>query len=170
MVDGGVDFFPYADNVNSWWVGYYVSRPLLKQMINRAFYTLKAADALVALARPWASAWQAAAERLVRAARHAQHGHVAEAVARRHRVVVQQRERGGEAVRAVHGQGVKAVFRGAEAQGQNALRRVRHPHAVARHGQRRGEGRQAAVLALAQQVAQETGASYQTEWSALFDY
>jgi histidine ammonia-lyase len=26
------------------------------------------------------------------------------------------------------------------------------------------------LLALAQQVAQETGASYQTEWSALFDY
>jgi hypothetical protein len=26
------------------------------------------------------------------------------------------------------------------------------------------------LLALAEQVAQETGASYQTEWSALFDY
>jgi hypothetical protein len=26
------------------------------------------------------------------------------------------------------------------------------------------------LLALAQQVAQETGAPYQTEWSALFDY
>jgi hypothetical protein len=26
------------------------------------------------------------------------------------------------------------------------------------------------LLRLAQQVAQETGASYQTEWSTLFDY
>jgi hypothetical protein len=26
------------------------------------------------------------------------------------------------------------------------------------------------LLTLAQQVAQETGAPYQTEWSALFDY
>jgi hypothetical protein len=60
-VDGGVDFFPYADNERSWWVGYYTSRPLLKQLIRRATMTLRGADALTALVRPWAHLWQTAA-------------------------------------------------------------------------------------------------------------
>lgn len=63
-VDGGVDFFPYADNGNSWWTGYYVSRPALKQAITVAFHGLRAADSLHALARPWAAPWQAAADAL----------------------------------------------------------------------------------------------------------
>jgi hypothetical protein len=63
--DGGVDFFPYADNDNSWWVGYYTSRPLLKQLIRRSFNILRGADALMVWARPYASLWQQAADGVV---------------------------------------------------------------------------------------------------------
>ena len=60
-LDGGVDFFPYADNDRSWWTGYYTTRPSLKQAIRRTMASLRAADSLVALVRPWASAWREAA-------------------------------------------------------------------------------------------------------------
>jgi hypothetical protein len=60
-----VDFFPYADNGNSWWTGYYTSRPQLKQAIRRTMATLRAAESVMALARPWASAWQATSDALL---------------------------------------------------------------------------------------------------------
>lgn len=65
LIDGGIDFFPYADNDNSWWVGYFTSRPSLKQAIRHTQAALHAADALVAALRPWAAAWQTAADGLL---------------------------------------------------------------------------------------------------------
>ena len=56
--DGGADFFPYADNQHSFWTGYFVSRPQLKGAIRRTTSLLRGADALLALVRPWAAAWQ----------------------------------------------------------------------------------------------------------------
>jgi hypothetical protein len=52
---GGVDFFPYADNVHSYWAGYFVSRPSLKAAIRTTTALLRGADALLALVRPGGS-------------------------------------------------------------------------------------------------------------------
>ena len=56
-----MDFFPYADNQNSFWTGYYVSRAQLKGAIRRTTALLRSADALFAVVRPWAGVWQEAA-------------------------------------------------------------------------------------------------------------
>ena len=66
--DGAADFFPYADNGNSYWTGYYVSRPLLKAAIRRTTALLRGADALLALVRPNADVWGTGAGALLRAA------------------------------------------------------------------------------------------------------
>ena len=67
-VDGGVDFFPYADNPNSYWAGYFVSRPSLKSAIRRVTSLLRGVDALLALTRPSAGVWAAISERKMREA------------------------------------------------------------------------------------------------------
>lgn len=61
FIDGGADFFPYADNQNSFWTGYYVSRPQLKGAIRRTTALLRGAESFLALVRPWAGSWQDAA-------------------------------------------------------------------------------------------------------------
>jgi len=63
--EGGVDFFPYADNERSYWTGYYVTRPQLKGAVRRTTSYLRGADALLALIRPWASVWQETTTRLL---------------------------------------------------------------------------------------------------------
>jgi hypothetical protein len=45
------DFFPYADNGDSFWTGYYTTRPFLKIMARKVDAELHAADQLFALAR-----------------------------------------------------------------------------------------------------------------------
>lgn len=66
-LDGGADFFPYADNDDSFWTGYYVTRPVLKSAIRRVTQALRGADALMALARPWVDQWQDASGRILQA-------------------------------------------------------------------------------------------------------
>lgn len=63
--EGGVDFFPYADNERSYWTGYYVTRPQLKGAVRRTTSYLRGADALLALVRPWSSVWQETSSRLL---------------------------------------------------------------------------------------------------------
>lgn len=49
MIQG--DFFPYADNEDSYWTGYYTTRPLLKQKSRRLNHILRACEQLVVLVR-----------------------------------------------------------------------------------------------------------------------
>eukprot|EP00002_Diphylleia_rotans_P037925 TRINITY_DN853_c0_g1_i6.p1 TRINITY_DN853_c0_g1~~TRINITY_DN853_c0_g1_i6.p1 ORF type:complete len:935 (-),score=209.41 TRINITY_DN853_c0_g1_i6:77-2881(-) len=42
------DFFPYADNDDSWWTGYYTSRPVLKQSISTRQSVVHGAEATLA--------------------------------------------------------------------------------------------------------------------------
>jgi hypothetical protein len=43
------DFFPYADNGQSYWTGYYTSKPLTKLVIRETMAKIRAAEAFVAL-------------------------------------------------------------------------------------------------------------------------
>jgi alpha-mannosidase II len=45
------DFFPYADNSDSYWTGYYTTRPRLKGLIRQATSILHSADTAYALSR-----------------------------------------------------------------------------------------------------------------------
>jgi hypothetical protein len=45
------DFFPYADNEDSYWSGYYTTRPLLKQKSRKLNHIVRAAEQLVVLVR-----------------------------------------------------------------------------------------------------------------------
>lgn len=40
------DYFPYADDVDSWWTGYFTSRPQLKGQVRQAESALRVADTL----------------------------------------------------------------------------------------------------------------------------
>ena len=53
----GRDFFPYADNKDSYWTGYYVSRPLLKGECRRTYATVRSAEVLFALTRQHSLQW-----------------------------------------------------------------------------------------------------------------
>ncbi|KAL0478997.1 lysosomal alpha-mannosidase [Acrasis kona] len=44
------DFFPYADNVNSYWTGYYSSHPEMKDAVRKNEHMLRNAEVLLALA------------------------------------------------------------------------------------------------------------------------
>lgn len=48
------DFFPYADNSESYWTGYYSTRPTLKGVIRMAESSVRAAEQLMVLARAYA--------------------------------------------------------------------------------------------------------------------
>lgn len=45
------DFFPYADNEDSYWTGYYTTRPLLKGYLRETLSVLRSAEMLYALGR-----------------------------------------------------------------------------------------------------------------------
>jgi hypothetical protein len=45
------DFFPYADNEDSYWTGYYTTRPLLKQKSREVQHILRACEILLVLVR-----------------------------------------------------------------------------------------------------------------------
>jgi len=45
------DFFPYADNEDSYWTGYYTTRPTVKSESRRTDTILRSAEASYALAR-----------------------------------------------------------------------------------------------------------------------
>jgi hypothetical protein len=45
------DFFPYADNEDSYWTGYYTTRPLLKQKSRKLNHILRACEQLLVLVR-----------------------------------------------------------------------------------------------------------------------
>jgi len=45
------DFFPYADNEDSYWTGYYTTRPLLKAKSRKLAHILRACEALLVLVR-----------------------------------------------------------------------------------------------------------------------
>lgn len=45
------DFFPYADNEDSYWTGYYTTRPLLKQKSRQLSHILRACEQLLVLVR-----------------------------------------------------------------------------------------------------------------------
>jgi hypothetical protein len=45
------DFFPYADNRDSYWTGYYTTRPVLKGLVRRATSILHSAEIAYALSR-----------------------------------------------------------------------------------------------------------------------
>jgi len=49
------DFFPYADNEDSYWTGYYTSRPFLKGYHRETLSALRAAEQIFALSRSYAS-------------------------------------------------------------------------------------------------------------------
>ena len=46
-----LDFMPYADNGDSYWTGYYTTRPTLKAETRNADATLRSADLLYVLGR-----------------------------------------------------------------------------------------------------------------------
>lgn len=50
LVAGG-DFFPYADNEDSYWTGYYTTRPLLKAKSRKLNHILRACEGLLVLVR-----------------------------------------------------------------------------------------------------------------------
>eukprot|EP01114_Cavostelium_apophysatum_P007845 TRINITY_DN2004_c0_g1_i3.p1 TRINITY_DN2004_c0_g1~~TRINITY_DN2004_c0_g1_i3.p1 ORF type:complete len:1212 (-),score=393.06 TRINITY_DN2004_c0_g1_i3:43-3678(-) len=54
------DFFPYADNEDSYWTGYYTSRPALKAMIRESLSMLRSAEMLYAFNRLRTSTWNLA--------------------------------------------------------------------------------------------------------------
>jgi len=45
------DFFPYADNEDSYWTGYYTTRPLLKAKSRKLSHLLRACEALLVIVR-----------------------------------------------------------------------------------------------------------------------
>jgi hypothetical protein len=45
------DFFPYADNEDSYWIGYYTTRPVLKQKSRKLNHILRACESLLVLVR-----------------------------------------------------------------------------------------------------------------------
>jgi hypothetical protein len=49
----GGDFFPYADNINSFWTGYFVSRAEIKNTARMSEYVSRSSDVLFALARTY---------------------------------------------------------------------------------------------------------------------
>lgn len=63
-----VDPTSIRTRVSCRWTGYYTTRPQLKQAIRRTMATLRAAEGLMALARPWSTGWQGAADALLYAA------------------------------------------------------------------------------------------------------
>jgi len=50
------DFFPYADNDDSYWTGYYTTRPILKGLHRRTLSTIRSAEMMYALTRAHPSA------------------------------------------------------------------------------------------------------------------
>eukprot|EP00656_Telonema_subtile_P001628 TRINITY_DN10710_c0_g1_i3.p1 TRINITY_DN10710_c0_g1~~TRINITY_DN10710_c0_g1_i3.p1 ORF type:complete len:952 (-),score=172.96 TRINITY_DN10710_c0_g1_i3:18-2873(-) len=50
------DFFPYADNADSFWTGYYTSRPTLKGVARMAESSIRAAESLMVFARAYTDA------------------------------------------------------------------------------------------------------------------
>ncbi|KAL6080566.1 Alpha-mannosidase 2 [Balamuthia mandrillaris] len=52
------DFFPYADNKDSYWTGYYTTRPRLKRLTRTAFSLLHSAESAFVFARSAYNMWQ----------------------------------------------------------------------------------------------------------------
>lgn len=46
------DFFPYADNAQAYWTGYFTSKPLTKQVIRQTMSRMRSAEAWFALTKP----------------------------------------------------------------------------------------------------------------------